>query len=115
MVNFGTAFFASAAGIFLLSVAVCSAENPDWVLKTDYMNKPVVVAAVDAAGPAQLALISSGLNGNFRIGAFCTAFRDKKPVGNMIVVDASRDKCVALALDGAAFKSGDAVYITPAN
>ena len=112
MADFGKVMAAIASGLCVSCVAGVAAEIPDAALRVRGANAPRIVEIREAQN-VRFAIINAGLNSKLRAGVQCAAGEAEK--GGLIVVDASLEKCVALILDGAQPKSGDRVYIIPAN
>ncbi len=95
---------------------IAFAAPADWSLKSNYSQRVAKVAKVaNQKGIADLITIDTGTQSNFRIGALCTVSRQDQNIAQAVVVEADRDRSVALVLNGQQIQTGDAVYITPAN
>lgn len=102
--------------IFLLvffTMGICFAESPEWVLKTTYLNRLNKVLEVNE--DLGLVKIDTGTQSNLRRGAVCKVYRDKEYIGNVVVIESDKTKAVAMITSDIKIKTGDAVYITPAN
>ena len=110
MAGFGKVvfFFAlTAAGL------ACFAESPEWVLKTNYTNR--VNRVSEARDDLGIVRIDTGSQSNLRRGAICKVYRDKKYIGDVVVVESDKTRAVAMVTSDISVEKGDAVYITPAN
>lgn len=95
---------------------IAFAAPADWLLKSNYSQRVAKVAKVsNQKGIADLITIDTGTQSNLRIGALCTVSRQDQNIAQAVVVEADRDRSVALVLNGQQIQTGDAVYITPAN
>lgn len=95
---------------------IAFAAPADWLLKSNYSQRAAKVAKVsNQKGIADLITIDTGTQSNLRIGALCTVSRQDQNIAQAVVVEADRDRSVALVLNGSQVQAGDAVYITPAN
>ena len=99
----------------LMGITISFADTPDWALKGSYVYKTAKVTEVNKDGIADLIKIDTGSESNLRIGAHCKILRDGLHVGDIVIVEADRNKSIGLALDGSVIQNGDAVRITPAN
>ena len=92
---------------------IAFAAPADWLLKSNYSQRVAKVS--NQKGIADLITIDTGTQSNLRIGALCTVSRQDQNIAQAVVVEADRDRSVALVLNGSQVQAGDAVYITPAN
>ena len=110
MVKFGRVLFfivvSTASGIIF-------AESPEWVLKTTYLNRENKV--LEVREDLGLVKIDTGLQSNLRRGALCRVYRDKEYIGDVVIIESEKTKSVAMITSDIKIKTGDAVYITPAN
>ncbi|MBQ6534152.1 MAG: hypothetical protein IJI37_03195 [Opitutales bacterium] len=110
MANFGKVAFFSALATAL---GTCFAEAPEWALKTTYLNRANTV--VEVREDLGLIKIGTGSQSNLRRGAVCGVYRGKNYIGDVVIVESSKDKAVAMIKSDIKIEKGDAVYITPAN
>lgn len=110
MVNFGKVLFALA----VLTVGQpIFAESPEWVLKTTCLQR--VNKVLEVRDDLGLVKIDTGSQSNLLTGAVCRVYRNKKHVGDVVVVDSDKTAAVAMITSDIKIEKGDAVYITPAN
>lgn len=111
MAGFGKVL-AFAAAVFAAGAGASFADVPRWSLGTSYVNHGVEILAVDESGAVWLAVLGGGIQNNMRIGAFCSAFNSEgKYVGDLVVVEARSDRCVAAVLGESEIRGGDKAYI----
>lgn len=109
MVTFGRVIFL----LVIFTMGICFAESPEWVLKTTYLNRENKVLTVDE--DLGLVRIDTGAQSNLRRGAVCRVYRDKEYIGDVVIIESEKTKAVAMITSDIKIKTGDAVYITPAN
>lgn len=113
MTTFGKVIVFAAS--LIATQIVSLAESPKWPLKTTYSTIEAKVINVTAEGNVTLVTIDTGSQSNLRIGAVCKAYRGKESVGDIVIVEATKTKCVGIVKKDAKVLKGDTVSITPAN
>ena len=61
---------------------------------------------------ADLVVINTGLQSNFRVGAVCSVETETKGPAKVVIVEATQKKSVGLLITNTEVKVGAAVYIT---
>ena len=110
MATFGRVIFYT---VVLSAIGICFAESPEWVLKTTYLNRVNKVLEVNE--DLGLVRIDTGSQSNLRRGAVCKVYRGKEYIGNVVIIESEKTRAVAMITSDIKIKTGDAVYITPAN
>lgn len=110
MVKIGRVLFYT---VVITAMGISFADSPEWVLKTTYLNRVNKVLEVNE--DLGLVRIDTGTQSNLRRGAVCKVYRDKEYIGDVVIIESEKTKAVAMITSDIKIKTGDAVYITPAN
>ncbi len=98
----------------IFSALTCFASSPKWITKDNSFSKENMgrVVEVIPAENADLVVIDTGLRSNLRIGAVCSVDCPENKTAKVVVVEANRQKSVALVITNNEIPQGAAVYIT---
>ncbi len=97
-----------------LITTLISFATPNWITKDNCYKKENrgTVVEVRTAQNADLVVINTGLQSNFRVGAICSVQTETKEPAKVVIVEATRDKSVGVVITNTEIKIGAAVYIT---
>lgn len=91
-----------------------SFATPNWITKDNCYkieNRGRVIE-VKTGQNADLVVINTGLQSNFRVGAVCSVETETKGPAKVVIVEATQKKSVGLLITNTEVKVGAAVYIT---
>ena len=100
--------------VLILSIHACFAETPRWITKDNCynLNNRGKVIEVTTAENADLIIIDTGLQSNFRIGAICSVDCPENKTAKVVIVEANQERSVGLVMTNTEIQKGAAVYIT---
>ena len=91
-----------------------SFATPNWITKDNCYkieNRGRVIE-VKTGQNADLVVINTGLQSNFRVGAVCSVETETKKPAKVVIVEVTQKKSVGLLITNTEVKVGAAVYIT---
>lgn len=99
--------------------SVLSAEDsgrPAFIHGSLFPANQTVIADAHESVLADIIVLRSGLRENFRVGAFCVVERGGVAIAEVVIVDADRNRSIALITDisDEELRPGDRVRLRPA-